>query len=179
MIPKELDDQTEGKIIERQSTFIRFVTPQSNQYKIDYIEKKEFLIDELSFCGVRVLSEHPLLEHYKQPTLNIYISSKVEDPSELARGLSAMVNEEYRGWRTVDECFNPQCSIESLLEGGYGLLYSGPSILGQKVITKLEENGIKFSTEIRQFKETHTPKVLLLGNNAIVAEEFRCGREKS
>lgn len=179
MIPEELDDKTEGKIIERQSTFIRFVTPESRQYKIDYIEKKEFLVDELSFRGVRVPSEHPLLDHYKQPILDVYISSKVENPAELARELSAMVNKEYYGWRTVNECFNPQCSIESLLDGGYGLLYSGPNILGQKVISKLEENVITFSTKSHQFKATHTPKVLLLGNNVIVAEDFRGGREKS
>lgn len=158
---------------------MRFVTSDSCQYKIDYIEKKEFLIDELSFCGVRVVSEHPLLEHYKQPTLVIYISSKVENASDLASELSAMVNEEYCGWRTVGECFNPQCSVESLLDGGYGLLYSGPDRLGQKVISKLEENGVKFSTESRKLKLTHTPKVLLVGNNVIVAGDFRGGREKS
>ena len=179
MIPEELDDKTEGKIIERQSTFIRFVTHESCQYKIDYIEKKEFLVNELSFRGVRVLSEHPLLDHYKQPVLDIYISSKVENSSVLARELSAMVNEEYRGWRTVNECFNPQCSIESLLDGGYGLLYSGPNILGQKVISKLEEYRFTFSTKSHRFKVTHTPKVLLLGNNVIVAENFRGSQEKS
>ena len=179
MIPTELGDQTKGEIIERQSTFVRFVTPDFFQYKIDYINKKEFLIDELSFRGVQVLTVHPLLVHYEQPTLDISISSKAENFSELAKEFSDMVNAEFGGWRTVHECFNPQCSIESILAGGYGILYRGPSVLGQKVISTLEKNGIKFSSGLVKVRPTHIPKVLLLGANAIVAEDFHGSREKS
>lgn len=179
MIPKELDDQTEGKIIERQCTFIRFVTADSCQYKIEYIKKNEFFIREFSFLGVQVVSQHPLLSHYEQPTQDVYISSKVTNAPELAREFSSMVNKEYCGWRKFNECFNSQCSIESLLEGGFGLLYSGPSILAEKVMSKLEDRGITFSTISRQIKPSNIPKVLLLGNNAIVAEDFRGVREKS
>ena len=179
MIPAELDDQTKGKIIERQSTFLRFVTPDFLKYKIDYVKKKEFLIDELSFRGVQVVTVHPLLVHYEQPILDIYISSKAENSSDLAKEFSDMVSTEFGGWRTMHECFNPQCSIESILAGGYGLLYRGPNVLGQKVISKLEKNGIKFSSGLLKVGPIHIPKVLLLGANAIVAEDFHGRRDKS
>ena len=179
MIPTELDDQTKGEIIERQSTFVRFVTSDFLQYKIDYIKKNEFLIDELSFRGVQEVTVHPLLAHYEQPILDISISSKAENPSDLAKEFSDMVNSEFGGWRAVNECFNPQCSIESLLAGGYGLLYRGPNVLGKKIISNLEKNGIKFSSGLLKVRPIHTPKVLLLGANAIVAEDFYGRREKS
>ncbi|WP_444895973.1 hypothetical protein [Microbulbifer sp. SSSA005] len=179
MIPKELDDKTEGTIVERQSTFVRFVTAESHQYKINYIRKKEFLFDELVFRGVYVVCSHPLLTHYEEDTLDIYVSSRAENASALANEFSDMTRKEYYGWLTLDECFNSQCDIVSILDDGYGLLYSGPSGLGRKVISRLKECGISFSSQSRKLKSAEIPKVLIMGANIVLAEDFRVERERS
>ena len=65
----ELSNQTSATIVERQSTFVRFVTRDSIEYKVNYIGKLEYLVEELEFSGVSVTDDHPILERTRRKLL--------------------------------------------------------------------------------------------------------------
>jgi len=173
MLPNELSNHTSARILERQSTFVRFVTKNSMEYKVSYVEKLEYLIEELEFVGIVVTEEHPILEHYQQNKFDIFLSSKIVDPHEIVGEFAAMVKSEYEGWRSVKECFNSECSLTSLLEGGYGMLYSGPEILAKKVEHALQRNDIKYKSVPHKVQKKPQMKALLMGANIVVAKDFR------
>ena len=173
MLPNELSKHTSAKILEKQSTFVRFVTKNSIEFKVNYVEKLEYLIEDLEFVGISVTEEHPILEHYQQNKVDIYLSSKLKNPREIIEVFEAMVESEYKGWRGIKECFNSECSITSLLEGGYGILYSGPEVLAEKVERVLQRNDIKYKLVAHKAKDKPQVRALLLGKNIVVAKEFR------
>lgn len=179
MLPNELNKHTIATILERQSTFVRFVTRESIEFKVNYIEKLEYLMKDLEFVGISVTEEHPILNHYQQNRVDIYLSSKLEEPREIVEVFEAMVKSEYKGWRGVKECFNSKCSLKSLLEGGYGMLYSGPEVLAEKVERILQINDIKYKSVPHKAQDTPEVRALLMGNNLVVAKGFRVEQVQS
>jgi hypothetical protein len=175
----KLSNQTSATIVERQSTFVRFVTRGSIEYKVSYIEKLEYLIEDLNISGVSVTDDHPILEHYRQNKIDIYISSKVKDPRAIIEEFEEMVRFEFNGWRGVSECFNPDCSLVSLLEGGYGMLYSGPEVLATKVELVLRRHDIEYKLIPHKDKQKPQDKALLMGGNIVVAKDFKIEQVQS
>ena len=111
--------------------------------------------------------------------IDIYLSSKVESPNEIIEEFEAMVKSEYKGWRSVKECFNSVCSLASLLEGGYGMLYSGPEVLAIKAERALQRNDIKYKSVSHNVQDKLQVKALLMGCNVVVAKEFRIEQVQS
>ncbi len=173
MIPSNLNKSTNGSVEQRQTTFVKIKISDGREYKISYQNKKEFLIEQGSFKGLFFDQKHPLLKHYCDDFLKIYISSKIEDSVTLVDELKNLLKLEYSGWRDFDEYFNSQYDIVKLIQEGYGLLYDGPAELGFKISNALKRYGVVHNFIKYSNYRKPNMKVLIIGSNIIVAEEFK------
>ncbi len=173
MIPYNLNKNTNGSIEKRQTTYVRIKTSDGKEYKISYQNKKEYLLEQGSFKGISFDPKHPLLEHYRDDFLNIYISSKLENPDELIIELRNLLENEYKGWRDFSKYFNSQYDISKLIQEGFGLLYDGPATLGFKISNSLKKYNIIHNFQKCKNYRKPNMKVLIIGDNIIVAENFQ------
>jgi hypothetical protein len=173
LIPFNLNKNTNGTIEQRQTTFVRFKTSEGQEYKIRFQNKMEFLIEPGIFKGVFFDPKHPLLKHYRDDFLKIYISSKFDKASKLVKELKDLIGQEYNGWREFNQYFNTQYDIEKLIKEGFGLLYDGPSVLGFKVSHTLNQYSVTHNFKKYRSHRKPNMRALVLGENVIVAEEFK------
>ena len=57
MIPSDIHSATKGKIIKRQTTYVEIVLPGGNKYKIRYLDKEEYLLNEDEFKGISISTD--------------------------------------------------------------------------------------------------------------------------
>lgn len=167
-----IDRNIRGQIVERQTTFLRFLTSDGTEYKVTYIGKKEFRIKDLCFRGFSVVEMHPLLEYYQFQHVDVFISSRPATPLRVANEIEMMVKSFSCGWRSSAEFFNPQRKADILLEEGFGLLFSGPVNMANKVTDILELADVTYSIVSHRAVEQQSVKALIFGRNAIVASDF-------
>ncbi len=168
-----LSDKSEGDICQRQTTYLLFIESGSGkQVKIKYKNKKEYLIEQGHFRGVSVLNEHPLLEEYENYNSTIYISSSSSACEAIAIEISEEIKEHYKGWRTVDNYCNTGYGVERIIREGSGLIYEGPPSGAEVVKRVLERHDLSFTVPRVGKPKGKNYKVLFLGGNFVVAEEF-------
>ncbi len=173
LIPFNLNKETNGSIEKRQTTFVKIKVSDGKEFKISFQNKKEFLIEMGEFRGVFFDPKHPILNHYRDDFLKIFISSKFDNTIDLVEELKNLVSIEYLGWREFNEYFNSQYDIHKLIQEGFGQLYDGPAELGFKVSNVLKKYEITHN--FNKYKNYRKPnmKALSIGKNIIVAENFK------
>jgi hypothetical protein len=159
------------RIRKRQSTFWDFECPERTQ-RVHFIGKLEHHFVSNHAEHLEITDEHPVLINYRHPWVEIYISSKPRNPGKLAVELLHAIQAELGVWRSPSEYFNRDVKPSALLEGGLGLLFSGPEPLAAKVQQALHEAEISFTALPRKRREQPV-KALIAGRNFVVATDFR------
>jgi len=164
---------TVGNIIKRQTTFLNFIDTHSGQtFKISYKNKCEFNIDDGMFSGLTIMTDHPLLEQHNFTSTNIYISSAFAQSEFIIEHMSSAISSHYKGWRTIEDYCNAEYGISKLLNEGNGLIYNGPPT-GAEIIKEILTNfKISHSSTFFGKQNESNYKVLFLGNNYVVAQDF-------
>ena len=159
------------RIRKRQSTFWDFQSPEHTQ-RVHFIGKLEHHFVSTHAETVEIKDVHPVLMNYQHPWVEIYISTKPKRPGEVAAELLHTVQGELGAWRSPAEYFNQDVEPRVLLEGGFGLLFSGPAPLAAKVRQFLTEAEVRFTALPRKRQEQQA-RALIAGKNFVVAKDFR------
>ncbi len=93
-------------------------------------------------------------------------------PGEVVVKLLHAVQNELGAWRSPAEYFNGDVELGKLLEGGFGLLFSGPEPLAEAVKCTLSEADVRF-TALRRKRQERQVRALIAGKNFVVAKDFR------
>src|SRR5690349_5520705 len=95
-----LDENIHGLIIQRQTTFLTLRDTMSGEvYRVDYVGKKEWSLDEEQFNGVQILETHPLLEQYNQEWMTIYLAGSATDPYRMIGRIQETLLDHFKSWR--------------------------------------------------------------------------------
>jgi hypothetical protein len=121
---------------------------------------------------IEITHDHPVLVNYQHPWTEIYISAKPARPGELAVELLRTVQNQLSGCRAPAEYFNRDVAPRQLLEGGYGLLFSGPEPLAAVVRQTLSTAEVRFAA-LPCKRVEHQARALVAGKNFVVANDFR------
>lgn len=169
----ELGETTTGTIDEKQTTFVKFTDSKSGQsFRIEYKDKKEFYIKPGPFTGFSIVDKHPLLDQHEHTYTILYISTSTKEYEVVDSKLSVVLYEHYQGWRGIKNYCNIGYGVEKILKQGSGLLYEGPPSGADVVKNVLTEYDISYSTPIEGKANRKKYKVLFLGSNFIVANDF-------
>lgn len=172
MLPDDLNNKSSINIIERQSTFLKLSLASGKTYKVGYVNKKEFFIEELEVTGCAIFEKHPLLIEYQDSLSDLYISSQTDEPDNFIKDLVKLNNDFFCGWRGMQLYFNNQYGYKNVVKDGLGLLYKGPSIFIKELSDLLDKYQIKYKVQNYNVNKDYKYKVLLLGNSFVIAEEF-------
>ena len=159
------------QIKHRQTTYWDVVSPASHQ-RIHFIGKMEFQYVEADAASLEIVEDHPLLREYQSPWESVYISSAPVEPDVFHRYMMNVIEVDLQPWRSSTRYFNQVIDLPSLLAGGFGLLFSGPAALAEKVSQLLAEAKIE-STRLPGQKARPPMKALILGRNYVIATNFR------
>jgi hypothetical protein len=159
------------RIRRRQSSFWDFESPEHTQ-RVHFIGKLEHHFVSNHAERIEISDEHPVLLNYQHPWNEIYISSEPAKAGELTVELLRTVQSELGAWRSPAEYFNRDVELRQLLEGGFGLLFSGPDPLAAKVRHALSEAEVRFTALPLKRREQQV-RALVTGKNFVVANDFR------
>jgi hypothetical protein len=159
------------RVHRRQSTFWDFESPTHTE-RVHFIGKLEHYFVSNRAEYIEITDDHPVLVNYQHPWTEIYISAKPARPGELAVELLQAVQSRLGGWRAPAEYFNRDVAPRQLLEGGYGLLFSGPEPLAALVRQALNSAEVRF-TALPCKRLEHQARALVAGKNFVVAKDFR------
>ena len=159
------------RVRRRQSTFWDFESPEHTQ-RVHFIGKLEHHFVSSHAEDIQITDDHPVLVNYQHPWTEIYISAKPARPGELAVELLQAVQSQLGGWRAPAEYLNRDVAPRPLLEGGYGLLFSGPEPLAAVVRQALSTAEVRF-TALPCKRLEHQARALVAGKNFVVAKDFR------
>jgi len=165
--------KTTGFIDEAQTTFVKFTDSKSGQiFRIEYKDKKEFYIKPGPFTGFSIVDKHPLLDQHEHTYTILYISTSTKEYEVVDSKLSVVLYEHYQGWRGIKNYCNIGYGVEKILKQGSGLLYEGPPSGAEVIKNVLKEYDISYSTPYEGKPNGEKYKVLFLGSNFIVANDF-------
>ena len=172
-VMNKFNKDTKGTILERQTTY-SIIEEQKNSksYKISYVSKQEFSIESENFEGIEILDEHPLLEEYEYSFTKLYVSTATKESKLLSDEIHQALKLHYQGWRT-DNYLNTEYNIGNILSEGQGMLYSGPPSGAHVVESILNNHNVSFNALYRGKVKEEKYKVLFLGENYIVAKDFK------
>lgn len=159
------------RVRRRQSTFWDFESPEHTQ-RVHFIGKLEHHFVSNHAEHIEITDDHPVLVNYQHPWTEIYISAKPAKPGELAVELLQAIQSQLGGWRAPAEYFNRDVAPRQLLEGGYGLLFSGPEPLAAVVRQALSTAEVRF-TALPCKRLERQARALVAGKNFVVAKDFR------
>jgi hypothetical protein len=159
------------QVRKRQSSFWDFESPEHTQ-RVHFIGKLEHHFVSNHADSIEIKDDHPVLLNYQHPWTGIYISAKALNAGELAVELLHAVQSEIGAWRSSTEYFNRDVETRLLLEGGFGLLFTGPEPLAAKVRQALSTAGVGFAALSRTHPQ-HQARALVAGKNFVVAKDFR------
>lgn len=159
------------RVRRRQSTFWDLESPEHTR-RVHFIGKlgHHFVSDIAE--SVEIKDGHPVLVNHQHPWTQLYISSRPERPGDLAAELLRAVPSELGPWRSPAQYFNRDFELRLLLEGGFGLLFSGPEPLAAKVRQVLGAAEVGFTALPRKHPEQQA-RALIAGRNFVVAKDFR------
>ncbi|WP_210489411.1 hypothetical protein [Rufibacter aurantiacus] len=177
MTLKELED----KIVEvgvTQTTYVQVKT-DNKSYKISFINKKEFELKKGTVGELLFYEDHPLLIDFNEILESTYIGSKAEDAELVADEVKKAIEEVTLGWRPWTTFFvnrNAQYGYQIFmnnLKTGSGKILDAPPTITKKVVEVLHKHSIVTSTLDSRHYEIKKSKLLLIGNNYVIAEDFK------
>jgi hypothetical protein len=169
-----LDENIQGLIIQRQTTFLTLRDTMSGEvFRVDYEGKKEWSLSEGLFDGFQILRSHPLLEQYQQVYVDIYLAGSPTDPYRTASMIHEALLTHFKSWRGYSSYGIG--NLVQLLSSGWGLLYRGPSEAASLIVDILDSEMIEYSS-LNSGRTQGEVKLLLLGRNYVVANDFRISK---
>lgn len=158
-----------GVVIRKQTTYVD-VAANSETFRINYRGKREFHLAGDRFVSISVHAEHPLLMDYLEPMVPVHLASHVDNKEKFRELLEAELSEVFGKWRSLDRYLN--LPLERFLEKSYGLLMTAPESFARLAVTRAEEIGVQLILH-KGYKEKGQPKVILMDDNFVIADEFR------
>jgi hypothetical protein len=168
-----LGETTTGTIDETQTTFVKFTDSKSGQsIRINYKDKREYNIKPGPFKGFSIVNQHPLLDQHEHTDTILYISYALKEYELVDSKIEDALYEHYKGWRGIKNYCNISYGVEKILKQGSGLIYEGPPSGAEVVKNVLNEYGISCSSPRKGKANGNKYKVLFLGKNYVVANDF-------
>ena len=166
-----------GKIIKTQTTYLDIVccfqskvSPAQEKFRIHYLGKREFSLNEGKFTRLQLFQEHPLLLNYLEPIVTIHLASFVSDKETFREELETLAQHFFGQWRSFEDYLN--MPLNSFLEKNYGILMAAPKTFAEAVVQMAERNGIKLIIH-NYDKKTTNPFVILFDENYVIADDFK------
>ncbi len=131
---------------------------------------------------ISLVSSHPLLWPYSEPSKALYFSQAPADPAAVVAGLLNAHEDITKGWFRFRRFVNTGLPIVSLLEAGHGQLATAPKRVCEKYFQVLLDHEMRprmLSAEpaasaaaVSTQKEECLPKALLFGGSHVVGTGF-------
>ncbi|UOQ51678.1 hypothetical protein [Hymenobacter cellulosivorans] len=164
-------------------TTFAVLTMPGRKFRVDFVEKAEARLKPGMRGESMSCSEHPLLLSLNSRLVDVYITSRPQNPRQLLaeiRKRIQLVFQEWRDWRCVlfgRGAFGESHLRRNLLDGS-GLLLSGaPLSVAQAVMNACTEHGVSayFLGEIENSPlASPTFHLLLVGDKGyVIAQDFR------
>ena len=164
-------------IISSQTTYV-ILKVNGCELRVNFHNKQEFVLKRKEVGNLDYLVDHPLLKDYNEQSVSIYINSKPKDLAKLNIDIQASIDESMQGWRNWKDYVtskSSRLSIETFtnnLLSGSGRIFEGPSSVASKVTEVCEKHNVLTKSFVSIPKQNQF-KLLLIGNNYVIAEEFK------
>lgn len=169
-----------NKIVEigvTQTTFVQ-LKADGKFYKVNFLNKKEFNLRKGTTGELQYYEEHPLLIDFNEILESTYVSSKAENVELVANEVKKAIDEVTLGWHPWTSYLvnrNAQYGYQIFMNNlttGSGKILEAPRTITKKVVEVLNKHSINTSTLDSRPFELKKSKVLLIGDNYVIAENF-------
>lgn len=160
-----------GTIVRRQTTYWEVRTASAAVYRIHFREKMEVGFTTAAYASAEIVSIHPLLVQYDEPSRSLYFSGTPFNPRIVAENLDRLIREASADWRNLSDYAGGIDAVERRLRTGHGMLMGGPESVCGSVARALEAAGVGASV-LGVAAPRPGNRVLLLGRNYVVATAF-------
>lgn len=173
-----------GEILKTQTTYFdalcyfqsESLSPQE-KFRVHFRGKRNFSLGRGKFFSFRLFEKHPLLLRYEEPIVLVHLASLVSDRQKFREELNLVANRFYRSWQSVEDFCSPPS--DWTLEKPYGILMEAPLSYAQAVVEAAEGIGVDlFIRNYHKARNENMPRVLVLDEWIVVADEFRVERVK-
>lgn len=174
-------EELKGKIVEvgiTQTTYVQLKV-DGLSYKVSYLNKKEFILKRGTVGELQFYEDHPLLIAFNEILESTYIGSKADDVELVANEVKKAIEEATLGWHhwTIylvnrNAQYGYQIFISNLMTGS-GKILDAPPTITKKVVEVLRKHSIDTSTLKSRHYEIRKNKLLLIGTNYVIAEDFK------
>lgn len=164
-------------VISYQTTFV-ILKVDGQELRVNFYDKQEFVLKKGAVGELDYLIDHPLLKDFNEQSVSIYINSKPKNLAKLNFDIQASIYESMQGWRNWKDYITSKSSgilIETFtnnLLSGSGKIFEGPSSVAAKITEVYEKHDVLTKSFISTAKQNQF-KLLLVGNNYVIADEFK------
>jgi len=160
-----------------QSTFV-ILNVDNRTVKITLNNKKEFWIKNKGNAPLKYFESHPLLLDYNYSFETVYLNSKVDNIDNFIIDFKKAIDDKTQGWRDwkkyiVQENFFTFDTFKKNLLDGSGRLIDAPNIITKNIVEVCEKLGVKVKISEPLSSRIPEYKLLMIGNNYIIAKEFK------
>ncbi len=174
-VPTEL--RGPGTIVSRQTTYWEVRTSTRALYRAHFRDKVEFAFATADYFSVQVVTRHPLLAEYEEPSRSLYFSGVPLRSHVVAVTIDRTIREISEGWRDLARYAGGIDRVEKLLNVGHGLLMEAPQSVCDEVAAILHVSGIG-SSILGHAPSRRGKRVLLLGSSYVMAGSFTFERRE-
>lgn len=166
-----------GVIVKLQTTFLEIVLDEPSEHRgkrlrIRYLDKADYNLQRGKIDSLSISSDHPLAIEFTQPHNTMFFNSMPQDPKAFLEDLSLAADQTFQGWRSIERFLNGMPDPVKLVTKGSGLLLTGPKVLTREIEKVAQKHGVHLTVLAGKEPETIGVKVLLMGGNYIVAQDF-------
>jgi hypothetical protein len=122
--------------------------------------------------ALELTEEHPVLLEHKGPQGALFFSSAPARPDEVFYKVHETLRTEFAGWREPSQFLNGDPAVfRAFLEGGYGLLASGPVVVLEKLEASLQT--LLQVNVVETYRVKQQWKALVLGAHWVICSDVR------
>ena len=172
-----------GVILKTQTTYFDALwffqseplSPQ-DKFRVHFHGKRNFSLGKGKFSSFQLFEKHPLLLRYAEPLVSVHLASLVSDRQKFREELDLVANN-YGNWRSVEDFCSPPSDFT--LEKPYGILMEAPLSYAEAVVEAAEKIGVDlFIRNYRKSRDENMPRILVLDEWFVIADDFRVERVK-
>ncbi|HEX8657939.1 MAG TPA: hypothetical protein VF690_10410, partial [Hymenobacter sp.] len=140
----------QATVIQAQTTYVRVaVAPTNAHFRLDFRAKKEWRLKPGAQGTLAHCTTHPLLLDHNEPAVQLFLTSRPQDPAALFAAITQCVGALSQGWRDLPHYlfrWNRFRALETvqqnLREGSGVLLYYAPASIAKAVIEICQQQGV-------------------------------------
>ena len=165
------------RIENSQATFVTFNIDGRN-FRIDFDDKREFVLKKGMVGQLKYYSEHPLLLDYNENMATTFINSSFDHTDILLTDIKNIIDGVTLGWRNWTnyiEDKNINFTVDTLrnnIKNGSGRFLEAPFSVTIKVIELCDKLNIKTKTFYSN-ENLKTYRLIMLENNYVIAKNFK------